>query len=188
MVPEEEYPNATISSFAEVFNEIGIKGRRQRLGVVGMDKMPFGVYQLLIKDLQGIELVDITNEFEQFRKIKSPWEQEQIKKAFSIADQAFQAMKALIREGVSEIEIAGAGEGKARSLGANWFAFKAIVASGERTSGVVPTASDKKLQAGETVMLGMSPRYNGYAGVFGYTTVVGGQFNEAQRRCINDMK
>ena len=49
MVPEEEYPNATISSFAEVFDEIGIKGKSQKLGVVGLDKMPFGVYQLLKK-------------------------------------------------------------------------------------------------------------------------------------------
>jgi Xaa-Pro aminopeptidase len=187
MVPEEEYPNATISSFAEVFDEIGIKGKSQKLGVVGLDKMPFGVYQLLKKDLLGIDLVDITAEYEQFRKIKSPWEQEQIRKAFAIADQSFQMMKPLVREGVSEIEIAGAGEGKARSLGANWFAFKAIVASGARTSGVVPTASDKKLHVGETVMMGLSPRYNGYAGVFGYTMVVGGKFNEAQRRCINDM-
>ena len=36
-------------------------------------------------------------------------------------------------------------------------------------------------------MMGLSPRYNGYAGVFGYTMVVGGKLNEAQRRCINDM-
>ena len=55
MVPEEEYPNATISSFAEVFDEIGIKGKSQKLGVVGLDKMPFGVYQLLKKDLLGID-------------------------------------------------------------------------------------------------------------------------------------
>ena len=39
MVPEEEYPNATISSFAEVFDEIGIKGKSQKLGVVGLDKI-----------------------------------------------------------------------------------------------------------------------------------------------------
>ena len=68
MVPEEEYPNATISSFAEVFDEIGIKGKNQKLGVVGLDKMPFGVYQLLKKDLQGIELFDISAEFGPFRK------------------------------------------------------------------------------------------------------------------------
>ena len=187
MVPEEEYPNATISSFAGVFEEVGIATGNQRIGVVGLDKMPFGVYQLLKKDFQGIELIDITVDYEQFRKVKSAWEQQQVERAFAITDQAFRMMEPMILEGVSEIEIAGAGEGKARSLGANWFAFKAIVASGTRTSGVVPTASDKKLQAGETVMLGLSPRFNGYAGVAGYTTVVGGKPGEAQRRCINDM-
>ena len=97
-------------------------------------------------------------------------------------------MEELVREGVFETEIAGAGEGRARSLGANWFAFKTIVASGIRSNGVVPTASsEKSLQNGETLMVGISPRFNGYAGVAGYTYVVGNKINEAQRTCFNDM-
>jgi len=96
-------------------------------------------------------------------------------------------MEPLVREGTREIDIAAAGEWEARHRGANWFAFKTIVASGERSNGVVPTASEKRLESGETVMLGLSPRYNGYAGVFGYTMVVGGKPSEAQRSCLHDL-
>ncbi len=37
-----------------------------------------------------------------------------------------------------------------------------------------------------TLMVGISPRFNGYAGVAGYTYVVGNKINEAQRTCFND--
>ncbi|HOA98691.1 MAG TPA: Xaa-Pro peptidase family protein [Candidatus Atribacteria bacterium] len=188
MVPEEEYPNAYISSFAEVFKEIGMSEADRRVGIVGLEKMPLGVYQRLLAELEGVELVDLTPEYENFRKLKSPWEIEQIKQAFAIADESIKIMEELVREGVFETEIAGAGEGRARSLGANWFAFKTIVASGIRSNGVVPTASsEKSLQNGETLMVGISPRFNGYAGVAGYTYVVGNKINEAQRTCFNDM-
>ena len=188
MVPEEEYPNATISSFAQVFREIDMDSSNTKIGVVGLEKMPYGVYELLKKDLQGIELVNLTAEFESFRKIKSAWEQEQVRRSFAIADQAFQKMEPLVQVGQVETVIAAAGEGKARSLGANWFAFKTIVASGPRTNGVVPIASpEKTIAIGETIMIGISPRYNGYAGVAGYTFVAGGKMNEAQKTVINDM-
>lgn len=188
MVPEEEYPNAYISSFAEVFKEIGMSEADRRVGVVGLEKMPLGVYRRLIAELEGVELVDLTPEYENFRKLKSPWEIEQIKKAFAIADESMKVMEELIKQGTFETEIAGAGEGKARSQGANWFAFKTIVASGIRSNGVVPTASNEKsLSASETLMVGISPRFNGYAGVAGYTYVVDGKVSEVQKSCISDM-
>ncbi|MCX7668149.1 MAG: Xaa-Pro peptidase family protein, partial [Atribacterota bacterium] len=188
MVPGEEYPNARISSFAEVFEEAGLQGKNERIGVVGFAKMPLAVHERLQEELKSVELVDITSEYEYFRVIKSPWEQEQIRRAFALASEAFQAMEPLIQAGTKEVEVAAAGEGKARSLGANWFAFQTIVASSERTNAVVPTASEKELQTGETVMFGLSPRSNGYAGVFGYTTVVGEKPNEAQHRCLQDLR
>lgn len=188
MVPGEEYPNARISSFAEVLKEAGLQGKNERIGMVGFTKIPLSVYERLREELKEVELVDITSEYESFRVIKSPWEVQQIRRAFAMASEAFQAMEPFVQEGVKEVEVAAAGEGRARSLGANWFAFQTIVASGRRTNAVVPTASEKELEIGETVMLGLSPRSNGYAGVFGYTTVVGNYPNEAQRQCLQDLQ
>jgi len=42
MVPGEEYPNARISSLAEIFCEVGLKGKGERIGVVGLERMPLG--------------------------------------------------------------------------------------------------------------------------------------------------
>jgi Xaa-Pro aminopeptidase len=74
MVPGEEYPNARISSFAEVFAEVGLGRRGERIGIVGLSRMPLGVYELLCKSLPDVELVDVTPEYERFRECKSPWE------------------------------------------------------------------------------------------------------------------
>jgi len=187
MVPEEEYPNAYISSFAEVFSELGL-GQVKEIGVVGLEKMPYGVFMLLNKEIEGISLVDITGEYEAFRRVKSPWEVDCIRRGFDLAGKAFVEMEKALGEGMTETSIAAAGERKARELGANSFAFQTIVASGERTAAVVPTATpDKVLKRGETVMLGISPRVNGYAGVGGFGYVVGDKMSESQRRAFNDL-
>ncbi|MGQ9473557.1 MAG: M24 family metallopeptidase [Candidatus Caldatribacteriaceae bacterium] len=186
MVPEEEYPNARISSFQEVFAEVGIPDT-SRIGIVGLSNLPLGIYQQIREELYRAEIVDVTFEYERLRRIKSPWEIETIRKAFALADQGFQAMEPLVQENCQEVVIAAAGEGKVRSLGANWFAFQTIVASGPRSNAVVPTASERKIQRGETVMLGLSPRYQGYAGVFGYTMVAGGKPTDAQKSCLAEL-
>ena len=60
MVPDEEYPNAVISSFAEVLREISCTSRMSRIGVVGYDRIPYGIHRELNEQLKGIELVDST--------------------------------------------------------------------------------------------------------------------------------
>jgi len=97
-------------------------------------------------------------------------------------------MKEKIAPGVSEIEVAAAGEYAARSRGASGFAFSAIVGSGKRSNAVVPTASSKKLEAGELAMLGISPRVSGYAGVTGDVLPVNGEYSEKQKECIKYLK
>jgi Xaa-Pro aminopeptidase len=44
------------------------------------------------------------------------------------------------------------------------------------------------MEGGETVMLGLAPRYNGYAGVVGHTLPVSGKFFKAQDEALKHMK
>ena len=84
--------------------------------------------------------------------------------------------------------MAAAGEFQARTAGANGFGFKAIVGSGKRSNAVVPTAGDKAMEAGETVMIGLSPRWNGYAGVVGDTLPVSGKLTQKQAEALGHLK
>ena len=189
MVPDEEYPNATIIDFAMLNEELKSKGTvLKRIGFVGTDSIPHQVYVEFEKGFAGIELVDITEEYELMRAYKSPWEIEQIIASTKLCDQAYDKMFAAVKPGVYEYEVAAAGEYVCRLAGANSFAYSTIVGSGARASAVVPTAMNKVMEDGELVMLGIAPRVNGYAGTFGDTVPVNGVYTQRQKDLLNHMR
>jgi Xaa-Pro aminopeptidase len=188
MVPDEEYPNATITSFAGLFKELSSARQIRRAGIVGAGQMPMSVYRQIEENFSGVEMVDITEDYIRLRYDKSPWEIAQIRKAFELTDAAYDAMARAVKPGAHEYEVAAAGEYEARSRGANGFGFKAIVGSGKRSNAVVPTAGDKVMEAGETVMLGIAPRWKGYSGVVGHTLPVSGKYTREQDEAIKHMK
>ena len=189
MVPDEEYPNATIIDFPKLFAELNDRlGTVKRIGLVGGGRMPADCYLQIVDGVKGVELIDITDKFVALRFVKSPWELEHIRSAFKLADFCYDAMKEKIAPGVSEIEVAAVGEFAARSRGANGFGFDTIAGSGARSNAVVPTASAKKLQAGELIMIGLAPKVCGYAGVMGDTLPVSGRYTPSQEKCIEYLK
>lgn len=150
--------------------------------------MPMGCYRQIEEGFANVELVDITNEYVSLRFIKSEWERQQIREAFILADHAYAAMKREINGSVTEIQVAAAGEYAVRTRGASGFGFSTIVGSGARSNAVVPTASSKQLKSGELVMIGISPKVNGYAGVAGDTIPVDGKYTATQKECIDILK
>lgn len=189
MVPDEEYPNAAIMDFPMLFAELNAElGRVRRVGLVGAGRMPADGYRQIAEGFQGVTLVDITDEYVRLRYDKSAWERDQIRAAFRLADLAYEAMKGKIVPGASEIEVAAAGEYAARSRGASGFGFSAIVGSGRRSNAVVPTASSKRLEAGELVMVGIAPKVNGYAGVVGDALPVSGTYSPRQLECLKVLR
>lgn len=189
MVPEEEYPNATISTFESLAAEMSQRGvHLNKVGIVGTSYFPHALFTQFEEGFQGAELLDITDAFDNLRYIKSPWEIENIRTAFSFTYKAFEAMKAQVKPGNTEIQIAAEGEYAARKLNANGFAFSCMVGSGKQSNAVVPTATNKVMQDGEMVMLGLAPRFNGYAGVFGETLPVNGTFTSSQRDAMNKVR
>jgi Xaa-Pro aminopeptidase len=189
MVPDEEYPNATIIDFPALFTELKkTLGKVKRVGLVGAGRMPAACYKGIVDGFSGVELIDMTDDYVKLRYNKSKWEIEQIRAAFKLADFCYDAMKSKITNGVSEIEIAAAGEFAARSRGASGFGFSAIVGSGARANAVVPTASSKKVQNGEMVMIGLAPKVNGYAGVMGDALPVSGKYTARQKECLKYLR
>ena len=189
MVPDEEYPNAVIIDFPKLFNELNATlGKVGRVGLVGGGRMPAACFKGISEGFAGVELIDITEDYVKLRYIKSAWEIEQIRSAFKLADAAYDAMKAKTGAGVSEIEVAAAGEYAVRSRGASGFGFGTIVGSGARSSAVVPTASSKKLASGELVMVGLSAKINGYASAVGDVLAVDGKFTSRQLECMKYLK
>jgi Xaa-Pro aminopeptidase len=189
MVPDEEYPNATITDFPSLFEELkGKVGAISRVGLVGGGRMPADCHRQICEGFKGVEIVDITEDYVSLRHDKSAWEREQIRAAFGLADQCYEAMSNAIAPGAMEIEVAAAGEYAARSRGATGFGFSAIVGSGARANAVVPTATTKRLAAGDVVMIGIAPKVQGYAGVVGHTLPVSGEYTASQEELLHHLK
>jgi Xaa-Pro aminopeptidase len=187
MVPEEEYPYARILSIREVLDEALQGAKVRRLGVVGLGVMPYQLHADLCQQLSDVELVDITEPYEQFRVIKSEAEIALLRESFRIAAAALPGMSGRIVAGTTEQQVANAGEAAARDLGCTGFGYRTIVASGPRSGGVVPTPTGRPLADGELVMYSISPRYRGYASSVGDTVVVGGADTADQKRLLSDM-
>jgi Xaa-Pro aminopeptidase len=187
MVPDEEYPNATIIDWPVVFRDISKKGKVRRAGLVNGERMPMGIYRQVSEAFTGVELKEVTDEYVTLRYDKSPWEREQIRKAFQLTDLAIEAMRKSVGPNITEVEVAAAGEYAGRKAGASGFGFTAIVGSGPRSNAVVPTASNKVIRANEMVMLGISPKWKGYAGVAGDTVIACGKASPAQKECLKHL-
>lgn len=189
MVPNEEYPNAVITDFEALFKELKKRlGALKKIGLVGGGRMPADCYRQITGGFKGVKLIDVTEDFVRLRYIKSPWEISQIRAAFKLAAASYDAMRKTVVPGVSEIEVAAAGEYAARRRGASGFGFTAIVGSGLRSNAVVPTASSKKMASGELVMIGIAPKISGYAGVVGDVLAVNGKYTAKQKECVKYLK
>ncbi|MBR2426666.1 MAG: aminopeptidase P family protein [Lentisphaeria bacterium] len=189
MVPDEEYPAATIIDFPKLFAELNQTiGTVKRIGIVGADQMPYGCRMQIEAGFAGVEIVDITGEYLNLRYHKSAWEIEQMRAAFKLADLSYDAMKEMIQVGNTEIQVAAAGEYAARSRGATGFGFTAIVGSGIRGNAVVPTATTKVMQDGELVMIGLSPKVQGCTGVMGDALPANGKYSAKQIECMKYLR
>jgi len=186
MVPGEEYPNATITDFPALFSEL--QSRLERMGLVGLGRVSADCRREIAAGFKGVELQDFTPDYIELRCRKTQWEVEQIRTAFMLADDCYEAMKAKIVSGVSEIEVAAAGEFTARQRGASGFGFTTIVGSGKRSNAVVPTATSKTIEPAELVMIGIAPKVRGYAGVVGDTLPASGDYTEGQKEHLKYLK
>jgi len=189
MVPDEEYPNATIIDFKMLNDELRSSGTTlKRIGFVGTATIPHQVYTEFEAGFAGIEIVDITEEYETLRAYKSTWEIEQVRAACLLCDDALEKMIAALHPGAYEYEVAAEGEYLCRKAGANSFAYATIIGSGARAAAVVPTATNKKIEDGELAIVGIAPRLNGYAGTCSDTVPANGVYTPRQKDLLNHMR
>lgn len=124
-------------------------------------------------DVLSSELIATAGIVEQLRKTKSREELAVLKKAASIADQAFEYILNHIKPGVREVDIANELEYFMRKKGASESSFETIVASGIRSSLPHGVASEKKIASGELVTLDFGALYKGYCSDITRTVAVG---------------
>jgi Xaa-Pro aminopeptidase len=117
----------------------------------------------LEKEIPGITLKPFSDRLDQLRIIKDVSEITLLKRAAHIAALSLRQVMPMIRQGVREIEVAAELEYRIRKNGGAGSSFPVIVASGYR--GALPhgVASQKKIAAGDFVVVDYGAIYAGYA-------------------------
>lgn len=119
-------------------------------------------YVELKENLVDFMLVPVGKKIDEIKAIKSKEEIAKIKKACDINTIAFNKMLELVKEGVTEKDLALELEYQMLKNGASGIAFDTICAFGEDTSKPHAHVSNRKLKRGDMITLDFGAKYDGY--------------------------
>ncbi len=120
-----------------------------------------------------VRLRDVSRIMAEARYNKSPAELRMFRLASRIATQAMRAMLACVEPGRRELEVAAEGDAVCKRLGAYGYGFDTMVCSGPRIDTIIGRSTNRVMEQGDLVMLGVSPRFEGYTSALGRTVVAG---------------
>lgn len=162
------------------------------------DALPYSQYLALKENLKDTKLESRSGFIEEIRAVKDKGELELIKKASTIADDAFLEIQKLIKPGTTEKELAIELLYKIRKRGAEKEAFDIIVASGPNSALPHAKNTDRRIKEGDFVLFDFGAVYNGYHSDMTRTVVIGRPdkkhreiYNlvlEAQRKALRTIK
>ncbi len=130
-------------------------------------------HKQLAKALPGLKLRPLPFSLDEPRSVKSPREIKLIEKALAITEAAVAALFKKMEPGLTEGEAALFLETEFRRLGADGPSFETIVASGPNASLPHAVPGDKKMKAGELVVVDCGAKYQGYCADITRTKMLG---------------
>lgn len=90
---------------AELAAGVLSKKKNATVGFVGLSFIPAPFHDFLVQRLVGHKWVDVTEEIDRFKVIKSPEEQEWIRKTAALQDAAMEHLRKTIRPGMRDFEV-----------------------------------------------------------------------------------
>ncbi len=125
------------------------------------------------KVMEGMSFYPVNKAPEKLRELKDESEIEKMAKACSITSEAFDYILGVIKEGMTEREIARALENYMVSHGAQDIAFHTIVASGENGSLPHAIPCERKVRKGDMITLDFGAKVDGYCADMTRTVALG---------------
>ncbi len=148
-------------------NAIATLAKVRRVKSLGIEDavLPVASYWGLQKALgEEVSLMPASAALDRQRQVKTPREQDLIREALRVTDEAFIASAAVFRSGLTEREFANIIEENFRALGSEGVAFDIIVASGPNAAKPHHAPGDRVIQDDEPVIVDMGARIGGYCG------------------------
>jgi Xaa-Pro aminopeptidase len=171
--------------FASLVGTAGLAGRK--LGFQPGD-VTVATYQAMTKAVKAMPATDRPKLLaapplvEQMRTVKDAEELAGLQRAVDLADEAFEAVARRIEPGWTETQVAWEIEKHVREHGGDGVSFETIVAAGPWSA--MPHAyprAEKRIEAGEPIIIDMGARVDGYCSDLSRTLILGkadGQFDK----------
>lgn len=140
---------------------------------IGVDLLPFQIYKGLSEQCPGVTIVDANHLWTEATVVKHPIEIDYIREALSIVEIGLYASFAAVQPGARERDVAVAAETAMRQAGSEMQPFMTVISSGTNTGIFERIATEKRIRAGELVVVDMGAVYKGYTGDLGRTVCVG---------------
>ncbi|WP_232504354.1 M24 family metallopeptidase [Pseudothermotoga elfii] len=124
-------------------------------------RISHSVFEKLSSEIDA-KFVPIDSMIDNLREVKDEREIELIKKAVEISERAFLKTIEIIKDGITEKDIAAELEYNMKKSGADGIAFETIVISGPRTSLPHGRPSNRKISLNEPILFDFGASFNGY--------------------------
>jgi Xaa-Pro dipeptidase len=166
--PDDANPAQAV---AEVVKQRGFAGKR-----IAIDQnawfLTVNLHKRLVAELGALE--DGSGLVEPLRRVKSPLELDQIRKAAEANDAGMQAGLAAVRAGASENDVAAAIMHASIAAGGEYVGMEPFVTSGPRSGIPHSTWRRRRLEDGDVVILETAACHNRYHAALYRTVAVGG--------------
>lgn len=142
----------------------GLAGGKETItvGVQMWFHTPAFLLEMFKKANPKAKVVDIAPVMDELRMLKDPEEVELMRRTGQIAATGMTAAVSALKAGVSENEVAAEAEYAMRKAGGGGTATPVYVNSGYRSGWLHGTASEKRIEEGELVVVDLVPTYKGY--------------------------
>ena len=151
-------------------------------GKTGIDKVwPSHFLLDLMAERQDLQPVNAAYLVDDLRAIKSPKEQELMREASALNDQAILALINLVADGLPESEMVSELAGIYQRLGCQGFSFEPIIAYGANGADPHHETNDDRPQPGDSVVIDIGSSYKGYCSDMTRTVFYGEPDEESRR-------
>lgn len=122
---------------------------------------------------RSFDFIETGSFVKSLRAVKDEGEISAMRAAQAITDAAFEHIVGFMREGMTELQVKLELEDTMRRLGADGLAFESIIASGENGAAPHSIAGERRLQAGDMVVMDFGARKLGYCSDMTRTVCIG---------------
>lgn len=167
------YPDIQTSSYRDVFQSIGVKGDRIRIGVGGYLVTTLPMLEGLKEQYPNAEIVRADDIMIELRSIKSEHEIACLRESFRITEIAMDRVIQHLRPGITELQLVGLAQQAIYENGAEYEGMPMYIFSGKSTRHAISRPTGRVIQQGDMVQLNLSARVDGYSCGIGNPVSVG---------------